>query len=466
MATSALTVTGLADLLDRQARARPHSPALLVGDERVPLSYEALDALADRMAGRFAAAGLRAGDVLGLALGNTAEFVGALLGAARAGVVAAPLDPALPEAELRARIDGLGARAVLGTDGLAAVEVGAGASRRMRPDHALVLFTAGATGRARGVPLTHANVAASVHNVCATYALGPEDATVAVMPFFHGHGLFASLLSTLASGGRVLLPAGGRFSAGTFWADLRAAGASWFTAVPTIHEALLDRSSEAADLDAPPPLRFVRSCGAPLNAASQRALERMFGAPLLSAYGMTEAAHQIASEPLPERGPLKHGTVGRATGVGLRIVGQDGRVCPAGVRGEVWVRGPSVAGGGDGWLRTRDLGWLDEDGYLSLAGRIESLIVRRGRTISPEYVEDVLAGCPSVAEAAVFAVADRVDAAVVVRGEECVSPSEILRYCRGRLAAVAVPDRVVLVAALPRTAQGGLDRLAVRERYG
>lgn len=463
MATSALTVTGLPGLLDRQTRARPHAPALVVGDERVPLSYEELDALAERMAGRFAAAGLRRGDVLGIALGNTAEFVGALLGAARAGVVAAPLDPALPDVELCERVSELGARAVLGADGIG--DAGVGVARRMRPEHALVLFTAGATGRARMVPLTQANVAASVHTICATYALGPEDATVAVMPFFHGHGLFASLLSTLAGGGRVLLPAGGGFSAETFWGDLRAAGASWFTAVPTIHEALLDRSSEAADVGAPPPLRFVRSCGAPLNAATQRALERMFGAPLLSAYGMTEASHQIASEPLPQDGPLKHGTVGRATGVRLRVVGRDGRECAAGVRGEVWVSGPTVAGGG--WLRTGDLGSLDEDGYLSLAGRIESLIVRRGLSISPEYVEDVLAGCPAVAEAAVFAVGgEGVGAAVVVRGEECGEPSEILRYCRERLAAVAVPDRVVFVSALPRTAQGGLDRVAVRERYG
>ncbi|MER5442284.1 AMP-binding protein [Streptomyces sp. NPDC002790] len=470
MATSALTVTGLADLLDRQARARPHAPALVVGAERVPLSYEALDALADRMAERIVGAGLSAGDVLGLVAGNTAEFVAALLGAGRVGVVAAPLDPGLSDAELRFRVGELGARAVLGADGIA----GTDAAPHRRQEDALVLFTAGATGRARMVPLTHTNVAASVHNVCATYALGPEDATVAVMPFFHGHGLFASLLSTLASGGRVLLPAGGRFSAETFWADLRAAGASWFTAVPTIHEALLDRSSEAADLGgvgdlgdlgAPPPLRFVRSCGASLNAASQRALERMFGAPLLSAYGVTEAAHQIASEPLPERGPLKHGTVGRATGVRLRVVDRDGRVCPAGVRGEVWVSGPSVAG--DGWLRTGDLGSLDEDGYLSLAGRIESLIVRRGLTISPEYVEDVLAGCPSVAEAAVFAVGgEGIGAAVVVRGGECVEVGEVLRYSRERLAAAEVPDRVVFVSGLPRTAQGGLDRGAVRERYG
>ncbi|WP_306316451.1 MULTISPECIES: AMP-binding protein [unclassified Streptomyces] len=467
MATSVTAVTGLADLLDRQVRTRPHAPALTFGDGQLPLSYEELDALAEREAERIAAAGVRAGEVLGLVAGNSAEFVGALLGAGRAGVVPAPLDPGLSESELRARCVVLGARGVLHGDmiGVGSIPV----RPRVRPDDALVLFTAGATGRARMVPLTHGNVVAAVNTVCATYALGPEDATVAVMPFFHGHGLFASLLATLASGGCVLLPSrppvGGGFSAEALWGDLRAVGASWFTAVPVIHEALLERS-EAGDIPVPPPLRFVRSCGAPLNAATQRALERMFGAPVLSAYGMTEAAHQIASEPLPRDGALKHGTVGRATGVRVRVVDREGRVCAAGVRGEVWVRGPAVAGVGGGWLRTGDLGWLDEDGYLSLAGRIESLIVRRGRVISPEYVEDVLAGCPSVVEAAVFAVGgEGLGAAVVVRGEECVGVDDVLRYCRGRLASVAVPDRVVVVSALPRTAQGGLDRSTVAARY-
>ncbi|MYW62727.1 AMP-binding protein [Streptomyces sp. SID8379] len=497
-------ITGLADLVDRPVRDRPDARALVVGADRLPLSYRDLAALSDRVASGLLAAGLRRGDLVGLVSRDVVEFVVALLGAARAGLVTAPLDPSLSDSELAARTRELGARAVLcrgdgpgwavrvdvRSDGTSTVALRTGAlapspgpERGIVSDDALVLFTAGTMGRARRVPLTHANVAASVRGICATYELGPRDATVAVMPFFHGHGLFATLLSTLASGGCVLLPAGGRFSAETLWEELRAAGATWFTAVPTLHEALLDRSETQHPGPRPLPLRFVRSCGAPLNAATQRALERMFGAPLLSAYGTTESAHQISSEPLPQRGPLKHGSVGRATGVRLRVVGPDGQVCPAGVRGEVWVQGPTVARGylaeptltargftADGWLRTGDLGSLDEEGYLSLAGRIGNLIERGGRTLSPEYVEDVLAGCPSVVEAAVFGVADaaggqRVGAAVVVRGEECAGPEEILRYCRDRLAAFAVPERIVLVTSLPRTAQGGLDRLAVRDRY-
>ncbi|MFI6493682.1 FadD7 family fatty acid--CoA ligase [Streptomyces sp. NPDC050564] len=510
-------ITGLVDLLDRQVRERPRARALVVTGERVQLSYRALAALADDVAARLGGTGLRRGDAVGLIGANTAEFVVALLGAARAGLVVAPLDPALPESQLSARLEALGAQAVLlgppaadapaiapvrvpawalrvdvSRAGTAAValETGAGAVRHVRgaaaelvPEDALVLFTAGTTDLAKMVPLTHANVAASVRNICATYELDPADATVAVMPFFHGHGLFAALLASLASGGCVLLPERGRFSAGTFWDDMRAAAATWFTAVPTIHEILLDRSE--VDYPGPPvpPLRFVRSCSAPLNTATQRALERTFGAPLLSAYGMTESTHQATSEPLPQRGSLKHGSVGRATGVDLRVVDRNGHVCPVGVQGEVWVHGPTVARGylaaaaetahgfADGWLCTGDLGSLDKDGYLSLTGRIKNLINRGGEKISPEYIEDVLAGCPGVCEAAVFAVPDatygqRVGAAVVVRADESIGAEEILQYCRDRLAAFEVPDRLELVAALPHTAKGGLDRLAVEARYG
>ena len=504
------TVTGLVDLLDAQVRERPYARALVVGRDRVHLSYRGLSGLADEVAARLGGTGLRPGDAVGLLCANTAEFVVALLGAARAGVVVAPLDPALPGSQLSARLEGLGARAVLvgpgaadvlspvpvwplrvtvsraGTAGVT-VETGAvpevrGAAAELSDDDALVLFTAGTTDRAKMVPLTHANVAASLQNICATYELGPGDATVAVMPFFHGHGLFAALLASLASGGCVLLPERGRFSAGTFWDDMRAVTATWFTAVPAIHEILLDRSEREYPGPRVPPLKFVRSCSAPLNTATQRALERTFGAPLLSAYGMTESSHQATSEPLPQQGALRQGSVGRPTGVEVRVVDGRGRPCPVGVEGEVWVQGPTVARGylacGDetartfvgGWLRTGDLGTLDADGYLSLTGRIKNLINRGGEKISPERVEDILAGCPGVAEAAVFAVPDavygqRVGAVVVVREGESVGPEEILAYCRDRLAAFEVPDRLELVAALPYTAKGGLDRKAVQARY-
>ncbi|SNX65114.1 acyl-CoA synthetase (AMP-forming)/AMP-acid ligase II [Streptomyces sp. TLI_55] len=516
------TLTGLVDLLDGQVRERPYAHALVVGGERVHLSYRALAALADDVAARLGGAGLRRGDAVGVLSANTVEFVVALFGAARAGLVVAPLDPALPMAQLSARVGALGARGVLvgppvagtrlpvpawplrvgvsraGTASVAldveraapvpgAADIGAAAhapeaATELSGDDALVMFTAGTSARPKMVPLTHANVTASVRNICASYELGPGDATVAVMPFFHGHGLFAALLASLASGGCVLLPERGRFSATTFWDDMRAVAATWFTAVPAMHEILLDRLEQEYPGPQVPPLKFVRSCSAPLNTATQRALERTFGAPLLSAYGMTESSHQATSEPLPGRGELKQGSVGRPTGVEVRVVGPGGIPCPVGVEGEVWVQGPTVARGYlgdadgtsytfvDGWLRTGDLGTLDADGYLSLTGRITNLINRGGEKIAPEHVEDILAGCPGVAAAAVFAVPDatygqRVGAAVVVRDGEGVDAAEILRYCRDRLAAFEVPDRLEVVDALPYTAKGGLDRKAVQARY-
>jgi acyl-CoA synthetase (AMP-forming)/AMP-acid ligase II len=472
--------------------------------------------LADDVAARLGSTGLRRGDAVGLVCANTAEFVVALLGAARAGLVVAPIDPTLPESQVSARVEALGAQAVIlgppvagaatvarvhvptwtlrvdvsraGT-ATATLEIGArvvrhvrGAAQELSSHDALVLFTAGTTGRSKMVPLTHANVAASVQGICASYELGPGDATVAVMPFFHGHGLFAALLASLASGGCVLLPERGRFSAGTFWGDMRAAAGTWFTAVPTIHEILLQRSAREYPGPQVVPLRFVRSCSAPLNVITAQAVERTFGAPVLSAYGMTETAHQATSQPLPQRAPVKQGSVGRATGVRLRVVDHDGHTCPVGIEGEVWVHGPTVARGyldnptataqnfADGWFRTGDLGSLDSDGYLSLTGRIKNIINRGGEKISPEHVEAALAACEGVTEAAVFAIPDatygeRVGAAIVVGEAENVGPEQILQCCRTQLAPFEVPDHLEVVAALPHTAKGALDRRAVEHLY-
>ena len=279
-------ITGLTGLLDQQVRDRPDATALVVGGDGIPLSYGALAALADEVAVRLSCTGLRRGDAVGLISANTVEFVVALLGAAGAGRVVAPLDPGLPEPEMAERLERLGARVALvrppavddgptprlpvpiwelrvgitaGATATATLETSGGLRRAAntppgrRDDDALVLFTSGTTSQAKMVPLTHANVAASVRGICGSYQLGPDDATVAVMPLFHGHGLLGVLICSLASGGRVLLPERGRFSAHTFWDDMRAARATWFTAVPTIHQILLQRS--ARDIQARTPFR-------------------------------------------------------------------------------------------------------------------------------------------------------------------------------------------------------------------
>jgi acyl-CoA synthetase (AMP-forming)/AMP-acid ligase II len=507
-------ITGLVDLFDRHVVDRPEEQALVLTKDRIPLSYGALAALVNDMAARLRSAGLRKGDAIGLISANNVEFVVALLGAARAGLVIAPLDPALPQSEMAARLERLGAQGILvgpravgsaplaqfpiatcdvrvdvaaGGIATATLEIGAGLERRARgavddlsEDDAIVLFTSGTTDQAKMVPLTHANLTASVRAICRSYELGPEDATVAVMPLFHGHGLLAVLLSSLASGGCVLLPERGRFSAHTFWDDMRSAAATWFTAVPTIHQILLQRSAGDYPGAQEVPLNFVRSCSAPLDTSTARRMERTFQAPVLSAYGMTETTHQAASQPL--RGPAKPGSVGRATGVDLRVADQDGHMCPAGVVGEVWVHGPTVARGylnnpagtarsfAGGWFRTGDLGSVDEDGYLFITGRIKNIINRGGEKISPEHVEAILAGCNGVIEAAAFAVPDptygeRVGAVVVVSENERIGPETILQECHSRLSSFEMPEPLEVVAALPHTAKGAIDRRAVEDQY-
>lgn len=489
----------IADLVQTAASRRPEAIALVVSADRIPITYRDLARLVDDLAGQLTHAGLQPGDRVALRAPNSAEFVVGLLAASRAGLVAVLLDPALPVAEQRARITATGARVVLVDAAetadppfpcwrislthdevhidvaLAPFPASAGPDG-LRRDDALIMFTGGTTGSPKLVPWTHDNVASSVRGVIATYGLGPDDATVAVMPLFHGHGLIAALLSTLASGGTVLLPAGGRFSAHTFDDDVRAAAATWFTAVPTIHQILLQRpTTEYA------PLRFVRSCSAALSPETAQGLRARFAAPVLSAYGMTECTHQVASTS-EDQGELPSGLVGRARGVELRIVGDDGRSVPPDGVGEVWVRGRTVVRGylgdsaatarafTDGWLHSGDLGSLSVDGELTLRGRIKELINRGGEKISPERVEAVLASHPNVVEAAVFGVPDplygeTVAAAIVPDPSATPTADELATFCRERLAPFEVPGNIAVAGELPHTAKGSVDRRAVAERF-
>ena len=313
------------------------------------------------------------------------------------------------------------------------------------------------------------------------------DATVAVMPLYHGHGLLAALLATLASGGTVLLPAGGRFSAHTFWDDIDAVQATWYTAVPTIHQILLER----ARTDHPGgsrALRFIRSCSAPLSVETAQALHDTFSAPVVCAFGMTEATHQVATTVIGgvdhnENPAATPGLVGRSTGPEIRIVGPEGHSVPAETVGEVWLHGPTVVRGylgdpaitaanfTDGWLRTGDLGSLSAAGDLTIRGRIKELINRGGEKISPEHVEGVLGTHPDVQEVAVFGEPDKlygetVAAVIVPRGSSSPTPAELAEFCRKRLAPFEVPATFQQASALPHTAKGSLDRRAVAQQFG
>ncbi|OBG23829.1 FadD7 family fatty acid--CoA ligase [Mycobacterium sp. 852002-51057_SCH5723018] len=510
----------IADLV-AAAGGQPSAPALVVSSDRTPVSYGDLARLADQVAKQLRKGGLLPGERVGLRAGSNAEFVVALLAASRAELIVVPLDPALPVSEQRTRVEAAGARVVLvdgeghddrrepalrcwpiavtvGRDGGSherAVEVsvdaatppaqGVSAPEGLRDGDAMIMFTGGTTGVPKMVPWTHQNIAGSVRAVIAGYGLGPRDAPVAVMPLYHGHGLIAGLLATLASGGTVLLPARRRFSAHTFWDDIAAVRATWYTAVPTIHQILLDRAETEQPPNGRTALRFIRSCSAPLTAETAQALRAAFSAPVVSAFGMTEATHQVATTSVGhgENAAATPGLVGRSTGPDIRIVGPDGQPLPAEGVGEVWLRGPTVVRGylgdpaitaanfTDGWLRTGDLGSLSAAGDLTIRGRIKELINRGGEKISPEHVEGVLASHPNVLEVAVFGLPDKmygetVAAVIVPRKAPAPTPGELAVFCRERLAAFEVPAAFEEASALPHTAKGSLDRRAVAEQFG
>jgi acyl-CoA synthetase (AMP-forming)/AMP-acid ligase II len=475
--------------------------ALSVPEGGPVVTYGSLRSQVDSLAETLQAFGLGRGDRIAMVLPNGIEVITAFSAITSAAATAAPLNPAYTTEEFRFYLEDIEAKALvvppgggeqarvaapagtqlieasLSPDGQVRFEIATpSALPRVQTDPtpddiALFLHTSGTTSRPKGVPLSHANLLASAANVVATYALTPDDVSLCVMPLFHVHGLVASTLATFRSGGTIVIPP--RFSASAFWPAAKTHRATWYTAVPTIHQVLLARADED---QAPAPgtsgLRFIRSCSSALAPTTMAQMEERFGCPVIEAYGMTEAAHQMASNPLPP-GQRRPGSVGRGTGVQVAIMDETGSLLPVGSQGEVVIQGPNVTRGyhnnpeanaasfTNGWFRTGDQGVLDADGYLTLVGRLKELINRGGEKISPREIDEILLTHPAVAEAVCFGIPDtkygeEVAAAVVLRKE--ATAADLIAHCRDRLAAFKVPKRVYVVPQIPRTATGKIQR--------
>ncbi|HVD01610.1 MAG TPA: acyl--CoA ligase [Candidatus Dormibacteraeota bacterium] len=466
------------------------------------LTYAQLREQVSLAADRLAQHGLGSGDRIAMVFPNGAESIVLFLAAAAVGT-AAPLNSAYKEDEFRFYFDDLKARALIVPPGEAEAarnsrpegtmlieahldhhgqlvletsapgDPGASAGRPAgEEDVALVLHTSGTTSRPKLVPLRQRNLAASIDNIAATYQLGPGDVSMCVMPLFHIHGLMASTMATLQTGGTVVVPA--RFDPLTFWPAAAEHGATWYSAVPTIHQLLLMRNRGDRPLGAEH-IRFIRSSSSALSPETMRQLESAFGAPVVEAYGMTEASHQMASNPLPP-GERRPGSVGVGTGVRIGIQGDDGGLLEPGERGEVVIQGPNVIDGyadnpaanaeafHNGWFRTGDQGVLDREGYLTLVGRLKEMINRGGEKIAPREIDEVLLQHPAVGEAVAFGIShqawgEEVAAAVVLKNP--VSEKELLAFARERLADYKVPRRLFIVDRIPRTATGKIQRRAV-----
>ncbi|KAF8659986.1 hypothetical protein HU200_058069 [Digitaria exilis] len=518
MATEAPTLTAL---LKKAAAAFPNRRAVAVPG-KIELTHAELDALVDAAAKRLAAdAGVLPGHVVALSFPNTVELVIMFLAVIRARAVAAPLNPAYTQEEFEFYLSDSESRLLLtNAEGNPAAQAAAAKlglahaaaslsdaagpvhldglqqqiangnghhleledkNNNVASDVALFLHTSGTTSRPKGVPLTQGNLAASVQNIRSVYRLAETDATVVVLPLFHVHGLLCALLGSLASGASVALPAAGRFSASTFWADMRASGATWYTAVPTIHQIILDRHASKPE-PSYPSLRFVRSCSASLAPAILDKLEAAFKAPVLEAYAMTEASHLMTSNPLPEDGPRKPGSVGRPVGQELAILDEGGSPVAAGSPGEVCIRGRNVTAGYKsnpeaneaafrfGWFHTGDIGVVDGEGYLHLVGRIKELINRGGEKISPIEVDAVLLDHPAVAQAVSFGVPDdkygeEINCAVIPRDGSPLAVEEVVAHCRKNLASFKVPKKVFITDDLPKTATGKIQRRIVAQHF-
>ena len=347
-------------------------------------------------------------------------------------------------------------------------------------DIALVLHTSGTTSRPKIVPLTQGNICASAENIRTTLALIAGDRCLNVMPLFHIHGLIAAILASISAGASIFCTPG--FNALRFFAWLEEAQPSWYTAVPTMHQAILARAGKNKETVRKSNLRFIRSSSASLPPRVLHELEETFHAPVIEAYAMTEAAHQMTSNPLPP-GTRKPGSVGIPAGPSVAIMDETGNLLEQGSTGEVVIQGENVTAGYDnnpvanrenfvnGWFRTGDQGVMDEDGYLTITGRLKEIINRGGEKISPREVDEILLDHPAVSQAVTFAIphdklGEEVAAAVVLNDEETVSESEIRAFAAGYLAGFKVPKKVLILDDIPKGATGKVQRIGLAGKLG
>ena len=347
-------------------------------------------------------------------------------------------------------------------------------------DIALVLHTSGTTSRPKIVPLSQANICASARHIRATLGFSHSDRGLNIMPLFHIHGLIAGILAPLSAGGSVYCTPG--FNALKFFAWMEAARPSWYSAVPTMHQANLARASHNAAIIKNNPLRFIRSSSSSLPPQVFAEMESVFGAPMIEAYGMTEAAHQMASNPLPP-GSRKAGTVGLPAGPDIAIMDEAGQLLKAGGIGEIVIRGPNVTKGYEnnlkanseaftnGWFRTGDQGQMDEAGYLSLTGRLKEIINRGGEKISPREVDEVLMDHPAVQQVVTFAIphdklGEDVGAAIVLREGQAADERSLRAYAATRLADFKVPRKILILNEIPKGPTGKLQRIGLAQKLG
>jgi acyl-CoA synthetase (AMP-forming)/AMP-acid ligase II len=479
-----------------------------------PLTYRALRDLVRHVAQQLASRGIGAGDRVAIVLDNGPEMAAAFLTIGSAAT-AAPLNPGYRADEFEFYLTDLRAKLLVvaaGKDSASvdvakklgvpiarlvpqpergagtftlelagdAVTSGAGRPPATPDDIALVLHTSGTTSRPKIVPLAHRNVCASARNVAASLALTADDRGLVIMPLFHIHGLIAALLAPLSVGGEVCCTTG--FNALKFFGWMDEAKPTWYTGVPTMHQAILLRAAGNAEVIRNHRLRFIRSSSSSMPMTVIAQLESLYGIPVIEAYGMTEAAHQMASNALPPR-QRKPGTVGPAAGPEIRVVDTTGTPVPVGATGEIVIRGPNVMTAYENnpqanadafygeWFRTGDQGTMDADGYVSITGRLKEIINRGGEKISPREVDEIMMEHPAVHQWVTFGMphamlGEEVAAAVVLKQGAQASDAELRDFAKVKLADFKVPKKILILPEIPVGATGKLQRIGLAQKLG
>ncbi len=487
----------------------------------IPLTYGGLRSLVSRIGSVLNSNGIGRNDRVAIVLGNGPEAATAFLATASAAT-AAPLNPAYRAEEFKFYLADLQPRILIVDRSLdsPAVQVaialgipvvylestpdaGAGSFTLTFPpernvgspvrnspgaddispgadDIALVLHTSGTTSRPKIVPLTQRNVVTSARNVRTSTALGASDRGLNIMPLFHIHGLIAGVLAPLSAGGEVCCTSG--FNALKFFAWMQEMHPTWYTAVPTMHQAIVARAPKNLQIIAANPLRFIRSSSASLAPQIIRELESTFHAPVIEAYGMTEAAHQMTCNPLPP-GVRKPGTVGIAAGPEVAVIDANAEIVPLGMSGEVAIRGENVISGYEnnpqandeafskGWFRTGDQGIMDAAGYLTITGRLKEIINRGGEKISPREIDEILLDHPGIAQCVTFGVpheklGETVAAAVILKESITISEGDLRDFVASRVAPFKVPSRILILADIPKGPTGKVQRIGLAAKLG
>ncbi len=486
---------------------------------RTPLTFGALRGLIASTLATLNGLGIGRNDRVAIVLANGPEMATCFMACA-SGVASAPLNPAYRADEFEFYLSDLNAKALIvehdstspaiavaqklgvrlidlvvpdgAPAGLFTLQLRDGGSSTAAAaggyaepgDVSMVLHTSGTTSRPKIVPLSQGNLAASATHIRRTLQFCATDCGLNIMPLFHIHGLIAGVLSPLAAGSQVFCTPG--FNALKFFGWMDEAKPTWYTAVPTMHQAIVGRASKNQDVIARHPLRFLRSSSSSMPPQVIAELEAVFKAPLIESYGMTEATHQMASNPLPPA-VRKPGTVGVAAGPDVAIRSEDGRLLARGTglenTGEIVIRGPNVTAGyennpkanaegfADGWFRTGDQGVMDEDGYISITGRLKEIINRGGEKVSPREVDEILMDHAAVAQVVCFGMphpklGEEVAAVVVLREGQQATERELQQFVAGRAADYKVPKKILFMDEIPKGATGKLQRIGLAQKLG